>query len=268
MPNCPPLVVPVHVFAPISLSGWEYFHNLRGVLMSGHWARRKRRDWMRVKSGVSALIAVSEFTRSEAIRHTAMEPNCIHVCQHGVETGAFSPAGDNQAKCYFLHVSNNEPRKNLQRVVKTFLRLGRSRDVELVLKLPEDQARYFAGLPGVRVIAGVLTTAKLAELYRHALGFVFPSLYEGFGMPILEAMASGCPVITSNVTACPEVASSAALTIDPRDEDALFQAMATLVDDPAARSRLIAAGLDRVQSFDWRGSAACHVRVLAEATFH
>lgn len=264
----PPLVVTVHGFAPISLSGWEYFRELKGVLMTRRWAREKYRDWLRLKDGVSALVAVSEFTRSEAIRYTGVDPERIHVCHHGVEAGDFSPAADGQRSRYFLHVSNNEPRKNLHRVVRAFRRLGRERNVELLLKLPKDQARHFEGIPGVRVVAGMLSTEELAELYRRALGFVFPSLYEGFGMPILEAMASGCPVITSNVTACPEVAGEAALRVDPRDEDALFQAMARLADDASARERLAAAGLERFQAFDWRASAACHARTLAQAAGH
>lgn len=264
----PPLVITVHGFAPISLSGWEYFRTLKGVVMSRRWARKKYQEWLRMKDGVSALIAVSEFSRGEATQYTGMDATDIHVCHHGVEAGEFSLAADGRHDRYFLHVSNNEPRKNLNRVVRAFSRLGKSRDMTLLLKLPKDQARRFEGLPGVRVMAGMLSTAELAELYRRALGFVFPSLYEGFGMPILEAMASGCPVITSNVTACPEVAGNAALTVDPRDEDALYRAMATLADDALTRDRLAAAGLVHYKTFDWQASAACHAQVLARAADH
>ena len=92
-----------------------------------------------------------------------------------------------------------------------------------MLKLPEHVAQRYAGIDGVRVITGLRTTEELADLYRNALAFVFPSLYEGFGLPIVEAMACGCPVITSNVSACPEIAGGAAITVDPRDEDGCWK---------------------------------------------
>jgi len=117
-------------------------------------------------------------------------------------------------------------------------------------------------IDGVRVIAGLLDTRDLAELYRRALGFIFPSLYEGFGMPILEAMASGCPVITADLSACPEVAGDAALLVNPRAVDAIQDAMETLLRDEATRLRLIQAGLERARQFDWKRSAACHAEVL------
>lgn len=261
----PPLVITVHGFAPVSLSGWDYFRTLKGMLMSRYWARKKYQEWLRMKDGVSALIAVSNFSRGEAVRYTGIDLAKIHVCHHGVEAGVFSPAADGRRDRYLLHVSNNEPRKNLHRIVRAFRRLSETSDVKLLLKLPKDQARYFDGLTGVKVIAGMLSTEQLAELYRRALGFVFPSLYEGFGMPILEAMASGCPVITSNVTACPEVAGNAALIVDPRDEDALYHAMATLVNDADKRDQLVKAGLTHSKTFDWRMSAACHAQVLSRA---
>lgn len=261
----PPLVVTVHGFAPISLSGWEYFRNVRGALMSRRWARQKIQAWRQCGDMVHSLIAVSEFTRQEAARYTGIPGHRIAVCPHGVAAHNFTPAIDHRRERYFLHVSNNEPRKNLGRVVRAFARLRRVQNVELLLKLPSDQARHYENLPGVRVIAGMLGTDALAELYRRALGFLFPSLYEGFGLPILEAMASGCPVITSSASACPEVAGDAALVIDPRDENALLQAMHTLADHSQECERLATAGLAHMQGFTWLRSAQCHAQVLRAA---
>lgn len=262
MRNGPPLVVTVHGFAPISLSGWEYFRTIEGALLTRHWARQKFRGWDTRRDMVSRLIAVSEFTRQEAVRYTGIPADRIDVCLHGVAAEHFTPAADGSCDRYFLHVSNNEPRKNLNRVVRAFSRLRRTDDIELLLKLPKDQAQHYEGIPGVRVLAGMLSTEQLAELYRRALGFLFPSLYEGFGLPILEAMACGCPVITSNVSACPEVAGDAALVVDPRDEDALFHAMYILVNQQHERARLVAAGLAHMRAFTWAHSARCHADVL------
>lgn len=260
-----PLVVTVHGFAPTSLSGWEYFRSVRGMLMTKRWAKEKSDAWLRMKDSVSDLIAVSEFSRREAAEFTGFDINRIAVCHHGVEHDYFSASSDGRKERYFLHVSNNEPRKNLNRIVQAYRRLPRALGIELILKVPFDQARHFEKVPGVRIIAGFLSTADLAELYRRSIGFVFPSLYEGFGMPILEAMACGCPVITSTVSACPEVAGEAALLIDPRNDTSLLEAMRVLATDIEVQRRLTAAGLQRVKSFDWQVSAACHARIFRKA---
>lgn len=261
----PPLVITVHGFAPTSLSGWDYFKTFRGVIMSRRWAKEKHAAWLRMKDGVSALIAVSEFSRGEAARFTGIDASRIVVCHHGVECEHFSPAIDGKKERYFLHISNNEPRKNLDRIVRAFGSLDPRHDVQLLLKLPQDQTRLYQGRLGVRIVAGMISTAELSELYRRALGFVFPSLYEGFGMPILEAMASGCPVITSTASACPEVAGNAAILVNPKDQYALERAMNTLACSEQERNRLSSAGLERVKGFDWKTSAICHAQVLRQA---
>lgn len=262
----PPLVITVHGFAPISLSGWEYFRSINGMLMSGHHARKKLQKWGQLKDAVATLIAVSNFTKAEAMRLTGMPAEKIAVCPHGVNTEFFNPEPGITHKNYFLHISNDEPRKNVARIVSAFRRLRKIHDVELLLKLPADRARRYQGIDGVRVIGGMLSTEKLASLYRRALGFVFPSLYEGFGLPILEAMASGCPVITSNTSACPEVAGNAALVVDPRDGDAIFGAMSALCIEKKTCDQLATAGLRRVALFNWQNSSACHAKVLHAAS--
>ncbi len=261
----PPLVITVHGFAPISLSGREYFRTVKGMLMSGRYAREKLERWKELKDGVAALIAVSNYTKSEAVQMTGIAADRIAVCHHGVDTASFTPDSNAERGNYFLHVSNDEPRKNVARIVAAFGRLRKSSDATLLLKLPAKQADRYKDIEGVKVIEGMLSTEELASLYRQALGFVFPSLYEGFGMPILEAMACGCPVITSNVSACPEVAGDAALVIDPRDEDALFEAMNTLYQNRNVRDRLVIDGLEKIKSFTWQESAACHIKMFNAA---
>lgn len=262
----PPLVMTVHGFAPISLSGWEYFRTLSGMLMTGRYAREKLAKWRELKDGVAHLIAVSQFTKSESVQLTGVPAERITVCHHGVDHAAFTPDGGAPHQNYFLHISNDEPRKNLSRVIAAFRRLRKQHgDVRLVLKLPAQQARRYRNIDGVEVIAAMLSTEQLAELYRRATGFVFPSLYEGFGLPILEAMASGCPVITSSASACPEVAGNAALIADPRDQDAILSAMRTLLLDPFHREQLITAGLQHCAGYTWQASAACHADVLRAA---
>lgn len=263
--HLPPLVVTVHGFAPITLNGWEYFRTLKGLIMTQRYANRKRTLWQETQTGVAAIIAVSAFVKEEAIRFTGVPAEKIHICHHGADAEIFRPSSERKPESYFFHISNGEPRKNVNRILRAFHRLRRSHDVKLVLKLPEDAGRRYARIDGVRVISGLLTTEELADFYRHALAFVFPSLYEGFGMPIIEAMACGCPVITSNVSACAEVAGEAATTIDPRDEDALLEAMHVICQSPQIRAEHTAAGLRRTRDFSWEKSAQCHARILRSA---
>jgi glycosyltransferase involved in cell wall biosynthesis len=261
----PPLVVTVHGFAPVSLDGWEYFRTLKGLIMSRQYARHKRERWREARTAVESIIAVSAFTKDEAVRFTGVPADRIHVCHHGVDSNAFTPGSATGSEPYFFHVSNDEPRKNVRVIVRAFRRLRRHCRVQLVLKLPDKSATNYEKIDGIRVLGGFLATEELVRFYRHALAFIFPSLYEGFGLPILEAMACGCPVITSNVSACPEIAGEAAVTVDPRNEDELLEAMRIFCQNQQVRSERAMAGLQWSQGFSWSKSAQCHANILRAA---
>ncbi len=121
------------------------------------------------------------------------------------------------------------------------------------------------GLPGRVVFPGYIEDADLPALLSGALAFVLPSLYEGFGIPVLEAGACGVPVITSNTSSLPEVAGDAALLVDPHDVDAIAEAMRRLVTDDTLRSELARRGLANVQRFSWEKCARETLAVLLEA---
>jgi len=264
----PPLVVTIHGFAPMSLSGREYYRTWRERLAALGYARKQRARWAAAKSAISGVVAVSKFTRAECATHAGLADDLITVCLHGVDASQFVDAGAAglRERAVLLHVSNNEPRKNVDRIVAAFAQVRRRRPgAQLWLKLPSDAQAAYELIPGVRCIVGHLPTAELAALYARATAFVFPSLYEGFGMPILEAMASGCPVLTSNVSACPEVAGDAALCVDPRSVSALASAMARLLDEPQLRQRLTADGLVQAARFTWADCAAAHLQAFEAA---
>ncbi len=154
---------------------------------------------------------------------------------------------------FFLYVGANEERKNLGRLRQAFGRLTASGiESELVICGPEAPDQRVE--PGVRWV-GRVTEAELRVLYRAARAFVFPSLYEGFGLPVLEAMACGTPVICSRATSLPEVAGDAALYFDPLDVPALTSAMIRCQTEPALRSELSARGLVQASRFRWEETA-------------
>jgi glycosyltransferase involved in cell wall biosynthesis len=167
---------------------------------------------------------------------------------------------------YICLASQLEPRKNIPRLVSAFADLTRTYphlEVSLVLagslryrqKEVEKLLEQFSDISHRIILTGYVAEEDLPALYSGALALVFPSLYEGFGLPILEAMQSGTPVISSNTTSLPEVAGDAAILVDPTDEDELCQAMWRLLTDNELRQTLIQKGLARAQEFSWERCA-------------
>lgn len=264
----PPLVVTVHGFAPLSLPAMAYYRLWRERVESIGHVRRQQRRWAAAQHHIARVIAVSSFTRGECVRHAGIGLARISVCHHGVDADAFAAGAAVSARepGMLLHVSNDEPRKNLNRVLRAFRQVRRSHPAaRLVLKLPAEAAARYSGHSGVEVLTGHLPTPELADLYARASAFVFPSLYEGFGMPILEAMAAGCPVLTSNVSACPEVAGEDALCVDPWSVSDLAIGMVRLLDDASLRDRLAQAGRVRASRFTWQVCAEGHLTAFEQA---
>jgi glycosyltransferase involved in cell wall biosynthesis len=168
---------------------------------------------------------------------------------------------------FILTVASDNPNKNTARLVAAYGRLA-PRGVRLVLA-GASHARVFAQTASPAadglVRTGYLADAELAALYRHARAFVFPSLYEGFGLPPLEAMTFGCPVLCSYAASLPEVAGDAALYCDAEDVDEIARRLQQILADDALRERLIAAGTRQVQRFLWRDAAAKMLALAQDA---
>jgi len=171
---------------------------------------------------------------------------------------------------FFLSVGVLAPQKNLARVIEAFARLDESGATLVLAGHPagdyaETVLRPLAHELGVAervVFAGATSDEELRALYHAALALVYPSLGEGFGLPIIEAMACDCPVITSTISSMPEVAGDAALLVDPRNDMAIAAALRSLLRDPALRERLIVRGHTRAALFTWdeaaRGTLRCY----------
>src|SRR5207302_5352082 len=150
---------------------------------------------------------------------------------------------------------SQKPHKNLPRLLQAYAISGICRDIRLVMSgIPSRELKASVdelGLNGNVHFVGMANNEDLAQLYRGALGFVFPSLYEGFGLPPLEAMACGVPVLTSNVCSLPEVVGDAAILIDPLDVEESAQGIRTLAENSDMRARMREKGLTRAKSFSW-----------------
>jgi len=203
-----------------------------------------------------AAIAVSEFTRRQVISLLGVDPAKVHVVHHGIRQ--LPPAGDaaHAREQVVLNVGAIQKRKNIVRLVEAFETLPPPWQLVLAgshgYGATDALARIECSPARDRIRAtGYVTPAELAGWYARASIFAFPSLDEGFGMPVLEAMAAGIPVITSNRSALPEVAGDAALLVDPGDTDALRQALGELTGNLELRRDLVLRGRARARTFTW-----------------
>jgi glycosyltransferase involved in cell wall biosynthesis len=219
--------------------------------------------WRHYRDGNWTFITVSHFAELELRRHLALQNQDIIPIHHGLDHSEFYPvpaAGSH--KPYFLHVSQYKPKKNVGRIIEAYHRLRMQNEIRLIIVSPESPLRdddY-----GVEIVRDMQSHPELAYRYQNALAFLFPSLHETFGMPILEAMACGCPVITSNISACPEVAGDAALLVDPYSVESLTAAMRRLVEQPDLRADLREKGVQRAAMFSWGKCADQHLQVFQD----
>jgi glycosyltransferase involved in cell wall biosynthesis len=207
------------------------------------WHRQYGRAGLRkVLRAASAVVAVSEFTRREVVELVGIGAERVRVVPNGVDA-VFTSDGPRAEGDYALAVATLEPRKNLARAVEAATLAG--------VELRVVGARGWGGVdvPGW---VGEVPDAELAALYRGARCVLYPSVYEGFGLPVLEAMACGTPVVTSPGTAMEEVAGGAAVLADPESADALA---AGIAEAQARRDELVALGLVRAARFTWSASA-------------
>jgi glycosyltransferase involved in cell wall biosynthesis len=224
-----------------------------------------------------AVVTVSETARADLVEVLRIPPEKVHVV-YGAAPPEFGPVRDRSVLAavrekyalpdgFVLSVGTLEPRKNLARLVRAHGRLRRDGfPHELVFVGPrgwhmrELEEEATAQPNGVRML-GYVPTEDLPPLYSLASAFAYPSIYEGFGLPAVEAMACGAPVIAGNRGALPEVCGDAALLVDPTSEAGLTDGLRQLLDDQALEQRLRARGFERAGKFSWARSAERMVRV-------
>ncbi len=216
----------------------------------------------------AAIICVSEFTRDTFLAWSKMAANKVHVVLNGVcPHYAANTETLDLPYPYVLYPGNHRTYKNLARLLEAYSRSQLPQhDIHLVLTGEVNaalQAQAEAlGIAKLVHFCGWYDSLDLAKLYRGAHAVAYVSLYEGFGLPIVEAMASGVPVMTSNVSSMPEVAGDAALLVNPYSIAEITDGLNTLALDEAARRQMIARGAERVALFDWKNSAAKLWRIV------
>ena len=173
------------------------------------------------------------------------------MCYLGVDRTIFHPSTVASHGEHILHISNDEPRKNVDRIVAAYQSLQPTIGQPLLLKLPVDRFRQEAG--DIRVITNRLSDEGIARLYRKAAVLVFPSLYEGFGLPVIEAQANGVPVICSDIPVFHEVAADSAAFLN---KDASAADMHAIISNKDLRDSLIRKGKENVSRYSWKKLSA------------
>ncbi|HXF69541.1 MAG TPA: glycosyltransferase family 1 protein [Thermoflexus sp.] len=262
-------VVTVHDVAPLLFHGRRW--GLSHLAWEVAWRGTQRATW---------LLTDSEFTKREWAARSRKGTNRVTTIYPGVEPH-FHPLDEDERllrrerwkvghRRLILHVGHCQPRKNLERLLMALALLADRKVNFLFIQVggvfSQDQQRLLESLglgEKVRQITQV-SEEELVGLYNAADVFVLPSLYEGFGFPVLEAMACGTPVVASNVASLPEVVGDAGLLVDPRDPQAIADAVASILSDPALARELRRRGLERARMFQWENTARETLKVYQE----
>ena len=233
------------------------------------------------------ILTVSEASKRDIVRQLDVPPGKVVVVYNAIdERFSREPDAEDVARVrerfqldqrFMLYVGNIKPHKNLVRLIEAFHELRRGELDDLKLLIIGDEISKFPALrravhqyklhKHVRFL-GYLSDDKLAIMYRLASVFVFPSLYEGFGLPPLEAMACGTPVVTSNVSSLPEVAGDAAVLVDPYDTGSIVEGLRRVLTTPALAAEMRRKGLLRAREFSWEQSVGKTHRLYQEIAGH
>ena len=215
----------------------------------------------------SHIIAVSQHTKTDLIKYLKITADKIKVIYNGIDHGIFKPYNTKvRDKPYILYVGSERPRKNLGRLIEAFAILRKDfpelRLVKVGTSGRSEQYRYATmkkldslGITEDVTFVDYISELELAYYYSSATLLAYPSLYEGFGLPPLEAMACGCPVVTSDNSSLPEVVGEAGIMVNPYDTDSLAQAMREVLTNSKLRDGMVSKGLEQAKKFSWERAA-------------
>ena len=258
-----PVVVTLHGAAPFSVPSKLYYSSIKSIFKGETHKYINFLKWQVYKKSIKRIITVSNYAKHEISKKLKLPEGKINVVHHGVDFNLFTPNTNLNGRKYLLHISQYQPIKNVVRIIEAYKMLNGSKP-ELILIIPgfKESKKYFD--KKIKIIDRAMSSQEVAKLYKEAIVFLFPSLHETFGMPILEAMACGCPVITSNVSACPEVAGDAALLVNPYSVKEIAEAMERIIRDEKLREELSKKGIKRAREFTWEQNAKKHLEVFEQ----
>lgn len=265
-PHSAPLVVTVHDLVFLREPGHS---TRRGLMFFRRAIELARRE--------ADLVVVPSRTTFDDCVSNGFDPSKLRLVPWGIEAQRVESDSVDSTRGrfglerpYVLWVGTIEPRKNLSRLVEAFGRLDRD-DVELVLVGPKGWNEDLDRLVGTTVarervkVLGFVTPDELRGIYAGCAVFCMPSSHEGFGLPVLEAMAQGAPVVTSRGTATEEVVGDAGIVVDPMDTSAIAEAISGVLDDPGAAQQLGRAAVERASTFSWERTAHALAEVYRQA---
>jgi len=239
-------------------------HDLRTLTMSDQFWAQNVSQYEKALSKADRVVVVSECTKKDLIDHFHMNEKKIRVAHLGADE-RYRRSGDAEIasikrkygldKPFFMSVGS-VPRKNIDGIIRAFAKCRFNKDYLLVLNCKFEVEKYTQmgrdlGVDRSMVFVQNVSDDDLVALYSACHCFAFPSLYEGFGLPILEAMHCGAPVITANISSCPEVAGDAALLVDPQNIDEIAEAMDQMCRDAQLREAFVRKGYERAKLFSW-----------------
>ena len=228
------------------------------------------------------IITISESAKNDIIKNLGVTEDKIEIVHPGIDLENYSQKYEkeelerirkkyNLPSEYILYLGTIEPRKNIERTIKAFIKYkkevkddlkfvivgGKGWKYDNIMKLIESMGTDI-------ILTGYIDEEDKVPIYKLAQIFVFPSLYEGFGMPILEAMASGTPVITSNISSMPEVAGNAGMLVDPFNENEIFEAYKKILSDDELKKEMVQKGLEQAKKFEWKKSVEMLEKIYEE----
>lgn len=219
----------------------------------------RRFTYDRAAQRADAVVTISEFTKARIVHHLGVEPERVHVAHLGADLGEFAP-NHGAREDFLFYPARAWRHKNHQRLFEAFALLRRDRP-DLRLVLSGGDIDKLGPLPAGVESVGFVDDATLAKLYRSAALLVFPSLYEGFGLPPLEALASGCPVVAARTGSIPEICGSAAVYFDPESAESIA---AGVTEGLARAAELSQLGPARAAEFTWANCVDVHVELYEQ----
>lgn len=265
-----PIVITFHGARLFSLTLKENRIDGYGYLRTIKDRVKLKHGWKKYVGHYDQVITASHYSKTELLKHFPFDPKKIIPIYVATDTDFFYPLNrkidfDNLSSEYFMHLSAWQPAKNVERIIDAYKRISKNPNIPK-LYIVSNNYKMKGNVRNVKIFEDKnRTKEEIARLYQNAFAFVFPSLHEGFGVPIIEAMACGVPVLTSNSTSCAETAGDAALLVAPKNISQIENGMLRLASDKNFHAKLAKKGLERAKYFSWEKCGKAHYEVFKKA---